>query len=381
MKRAQVRSAGTNRLITGFQVRISIALGTYNGQRFLGEQLDSLRRQTLLPCEVVISDDGSSDGTWEIIERFRGEAPFPVRAQRNKENLGWQENFVRTALRCEGQWVAFCDQDDVWLPEKLERVAACIRQHPNVVMVVHSAALALENLELSGGKLPDIRKFSVVERLHSQPLITQLGFATCFKRELLEEVPVELRPCDPNIPERKQSHDQLITLLANATGAVAYLPEVLAIYRRHGTAATGQAGTGLHERSLRARARGILDAGSERYDFQARIAHSNAAFLRAVQSRQSGLKSAVNLRQYESAVEFYDSLGVWLERRSVLYRTDQSARQRVRLLASAVAAGVYRKIGEGRGLGWKALAKDAAITALAPLTNVSRRRARRASKS
>lgn len=357
-------------------MRISIALGTYNGQRFLSEQLDSLRRQTLLPCEVVISDDGSSDGTWELIERFRGQAPFPVRAQRNEENLGWQENFVRTALRCEGQWVAFCDQDDVWLPEKLERIAACIRRHPDVVMVVHSAALASENLELSGGKLPDIRKFRVVERLHNQPLITQLGFATCFKRELLNEVPVELRPCDPNIPERKQSHDQLITLLANATGAVAYLPEVLAIYRRHGTAATGQAGTGLHERSLRALARGILNAGSERYDFQARIAHDNADFLREVQARQSGAKA----QQYEPAVEFYRSLGVWLERRAALYRIERSARQRVRLLARAVAAGVYRKIGEGRGLGWKALAKDTAITALAPLTHVSRRRARRVSK-
>jgi glycosyltransferase involved in cell wall biosynthesis len=345
-------------------MRISIALATYNGERFLREQLDSLARQSSLPYELVVSDDRSSDGTLGIVEAFAREAPFPVRTHRSDENLGWQENFVRAALRCEGEWIAFCDQDDVWLPDKLKRVSECALQHPEVVMVVHSAALAKENLDLSGGRLPDIRRFRLVPPLHNHPFSTHLGFATCFQRALLRDVPVQLRPCDPNIPDRQLSHDQLITLLANVVGTVAYLPDVLALYRRHAHAATGQTGTGEHHRNLRTLIAGLMKAGNGRYRFHAEIARKHSAFLRSVGEHQPPTKA----RSYEIAAEFYDSLSQSLVRRADLYRPGQPTLQRFQLLASAVESGAYARIGAGAGLGWRSLLKDIAVTAVQSLT-------------
>lgn len=347
-------------------MRISIALGTYNGERFLREQLESLARQALLPYELVASDDNSSDATLAILDDFARRAPFRVRTYRNDQNVGWQDNFMRAALRCEGDWIAFCDQDDVWLPRKLQRVAACIKEHPHVVMVVHSAELVRENLESSGGRLPDIRRFRLVPPLHNHPFLTQLGFATCFKRDLLCDVPVEVRPCDPNIPNRRQSHDQLVTLLANAVGTVAYVPDVLALYRRHGNAVTGQAGTGAHQRNLRTLVRGVMDAGSDRYQFQSDVAQRNAEFLRKVQRQQP----AERARCYGLAADFYGSLAEWLACRAEMYESKRALRARLKLLANAVRAGAYKGIGNGVGLGWRSLAKDVAVTALEPLAMV-----------
>lgn len=98
---------------------ISIAMCTYNGSRYLSEQLASIAAQTRLPDELVVCDDGSKDGTLAILERFAATAPFPVRIVRNVVNLRSTKNFEKAILLCTGDLIALCDQDDVWLPHKL----------------------------------------------------------------------------------------------------------------------------------------------------------------------------------------------------------------------------------------------------------------------
>src|SRR5688572_16778447 len=98
---------------------ISIAMATYNGATFLRQQLDSIAAQTVPPIEIHIGDDGSTDNTESIVAAFATRAPFPVRFFRNDNRLGYGANFIRTAQRCAGEWIAFCDQDDVWSPGKL----------------------------------------------------------------------------------------------------------------------------------------------------------------------------------------------------------------------------------------------------------------------
>src|SRR5581483_5816839 len=100
-------------------MRISIAMATYNGGQFIREQLDSLSRQTFLPCELVVCDDGSTDHTLAIVETFAASAPFAVRIHRNKKRLGFGPNFLKAASLCDGEVIAFSDQDDVWLETKL----------------------------------------------------------------------------------------------------------------------------------------------------------------------------------------------------------------------------------------------------------------------
>jgi glycosyltransferase involved in cell wall biosynthesis len=99
---------------------ISVAMCTYNGERFLHEQLGSIASQTLLPSELLVCDDGSTDATAAIVAEFAQSAPFSVRFVQNLNNLGSTRNFEQAISLCRGEYIALSDQDDWWSPEKLE---------------------------------------------------------------------------------------------------------------------------------------------------------------------------------------------------------------------------------------------------------------------
>src|SRR5688572_3171861 len=99
--------------------RLSVALCSYNGARFIHDQLSSIARQSRLPDELVICDDRSSDNTIAIIEKFAVDAPFPVRSHVNPTNLGSTKNFELAISRCCGDFIALSDQDDIWHQDKL----------------------------------------------------------------------------------------------------------------------------------------------------------------------------------------------------------------------------------------------------------------------
>ena len=98
---------------------ISVALCTYNGERFLEEQLASLEAQERRPDELVVCDDRSTDNTVSLLESFARTASFPVRIHINPINLGSTVNFDRAMRLCAGSLIAFCDQDDIWSPVHL----------------------------------------------------------------------------------------------------------------------------------------------------------------------------------------------------------------------------------------------------------------------
>lgn len=101
-------------------IKISIALCTFEGERFLPLQLGSIAAQTRLPDELVICDDASSDGTANLIEKFATHAPFPVHLRRNPSRLGSNRNFEQAISLCSGDLVFLADQDDVWASSKIE---------------------------------------------------------------------------------------------------------------------------------------------------------------------------------------------------------------------------------------------------------------------
>ena len=220
--------------------RISIAMATYNGERFIEEQLASLAAQTSLPFEVQVGDDGSTDATEELVRHFAEQAPFPVTWTRNDEQLGYGENFLRTASRCSGDWIAFCDQDDVWAPDKLAQCAKAIQDGPaDLMLVAHHAWLGDEHAHSTG------------RRVYSLPVGTFpsltlpgawfcAGFMQVFKADLVRELPLWPRAESPRPPEPdkpplvRHSHDTWIPLLANVLGSIRVLPAELASYRRYG---------------------------------------------------------------------------------------------------------------------------------------------------
>ena len=119
-------------LVTGdAALRISVALCTHNGARFLPEQLKGFLDQQRHPDEIIICDDVSTDATLELLEAFARSAPFPVRIYRNSENLGYSRNFMKSVGLCSGDIIAFSDQDDVWYARKLLRLEQFFLSHPD----------------------------------------------------------------------------------------------------------------------------------------------------------------------------------------------------------------------------------------------------------
>lgn len=97
---------------------VSIAMATYNGAKYIREQLDSLYSQTKVPDEIVVCDDGSKDGTADILEEYHQK--FGLKYYVNESNLGVNKNFEKAIRLCTKPYVAICDQDDVWFPRKIE---------------------------------------------------------------------------------------------------------------------------------------------------------------------------------------------------------------------------------------------------------------------
>jgi glycosyltransferase involved in cell wall biosynthesis len=135
------------------QDRISVALCTYNGERFLAQQLDSITRQTRLPDELVVCDDRSTDRTVAMVREFAATAPYPVRIFENEHNLGFAANFERAIRICAGNLIALSDQDDIWYPMRLERSEQEFAAHPQAGLVFSDAEVINDAGQLAGATL------------------------------------------------------------------------------------------------------------------------------------------------------------------------------------------------------------------------------------
>ena len=192
---------------------------------------NSLASQSHLPAELQVGDDGSTDDTLAILEEFQERAPFPVHINVNSRRLGYGENFIQTALRCGSGWIAFCDQDDVWLPQKVERCVEIIASGPADLQLVVHDALVIDEAGAEIGPLrgwPDLQAFP---RLSLPPIWFCSGLSQVFNRRLLIEFPSANRCMGwVDVPD---AHDVWIPFLAGTTGTVIRIGEPLALYRRH----------------------------------------------------------------------------------------------------------------------------------------------------
>lgn len=100
---------------------ISIAMATYNGEKYLREQIDSILNQTIQDFELIVCDDCSTDTTWNILLDYQVQDKR-IKCYRNEENLGFKKNFEKAIRLCTGEYIALSDQDDIWLPEHLEKL-------------------------------------------------------------------------------------------------------------------------------------------------------------------------------------------------------------------------------------------------------------------
>ncbi|WP_068077181.1 glycosyltransferase family 2 protein [Novosphingobium lentum] len=205
--------------------RVSIALATYNGARFLREQLDSFATQTHQPDELVVGDDGSSDETLAILEQFAATVAFPVRITVNAPNLGPYVNFARTIQRCSGDVVMLSDQDDRWHPDKIGRMLDFLVMHPRCWLAVHDATLVDDTGRPLGATLADQIRSAGDNPAHGLIHGCCMAIDARLSR-LFDPVPA------------MRSHDSWIALVAVALGLRCYLDQPLIDHRRHGSNAS-----------------------------------------------------------------------------------------------------------------------------------------------
>jgi Glycosyl transferase family 2 len=320
---------------------ISVVLASYNGALHIGEQLDSIANQSLPPVEVIVSDDGSNDATIGVVNELAARSKVPVILLENRRRLGYAENFLQAAMRARGELIAFADQDDVWLPHKLERAVVAFR-NATVMLWSHASRVVDEQLR----PWPD-RRFhtGLVKRAaRADPFHPLHGSHSVFRADQLRYLPPVNRPCSV-YGLHPAEHDEWIKFASLVLGRVAWDGERLMLHRRHGTAVTQDDPILTRHQVIRGR--------EERYVHAVEAARQRAQYL---DERAAAPECAPVREQLLEAASIYRQLVPRLARR-VAARQAQARVLRARSLVAGMTRGDYRGAQHG-GLGLWALAQD-----------------------
>ncbi len=117
--------------------RISVAMATYNGAKYIEEQLQSVIDQTYPVDEVIICDDRSSDETKAVVESYieKNGLTDKIHFEVNEKNLGYASNFMKALRKTDGDYIFFCDQDDIWVPDRIEKMVAVLNEHKEAELI------------------------------------------------------------------------------------------------------------------------------------------------------------------------------------------------------------------------------------------------------
>lgn len=200
-------------------------LCTYNGERFLQAQIDSLLQQTHTNMEIIISDDHSADRTKEILATYGNDRRFRITCQ--PQNLGAIANFEFAASQAKGEYICFCDQDDIWLPEKIEKLYKAIGHH----WLVYSDSILIDeegqSLQKQLSQLRNMYSGNDTRGFIFNNVVW--GHAMLINKKLLPYV----LPIPAGIP-----HDIWFAVKATTLGGIQYLDLPLTLYRQHAKTVT-----------------------------------------------------------------------------------------------------------------------------------------------
>lgn len=215
--------------------KVSIAMCTYNGEKYLKHQLDSIINQSYRPYEIIISDDCSTDSTLEILKSYEclnKDINFKIMV--NKQNIGVTKNFEKALINSTGDFIFLCDQDDIWMENKIERVVREFKKsNTNTRAIFSNAFIINEFSEKQNETLWDLigfteqmrRKFRFnegIDILLKKDVIT--GCTLAIRRTYLKEV----LPLNVNFV-----HDSWIGMVHELSGGLGLINEPLIYYRIH----------------------------------------------------------------------------------------------------------------------------------------------------
>lgn len=223
-------------------MKVSVVMTTYNGQKFLREMLDSLRKQTRKIDELLFFDDGSDDGTVELLtEYIKKYELYSWKVIQNKENLGWEKNFVKGLMSATGEIIFPCDQDDIWHNNKIEEMAAAFERNDDIWLLVSGYHAFSEN----GGKMvvqqsvktETNTKISRVVFDEHYYQILRPGCTMALSKEIL---PVFAELWEPGMP-----HDALLWCIASLLRKLYLYNDTFIEYRRHNNNASKEISHGV----------------------------------------------------------------------------------------------------------------------------------------
>ena len=224
-------------------LKISILLSTYNGEKYLKEQLDSLFLQTYNDFNILIRDDGSTDKTKDILKEYKNNYPNKMQIiEDDIGNLGSSKSFMKLLeYSSDCEYIMFCDQDDVWLPEKteltLKKIIEMEEEFGDIPLLVHTELEVVdEKLNTINSSFMNFQKINPGINKFNNLLIqnTITGCTMMINRKLAQM-------CLP-IPDKAIMHDWWIGLIATQFGKIGYLNESTIKYRQHTSNTIGAKG-------------------------------------------------------------------------------------------------------------------------------------------
>ncbi|MCY7421576.1 MAG: glycosyltransferase [Chitinophagaceae bacterium] len=213
-----------------FTPTVSIVMCTYNGAMFLEEQLQSLVQQTYPIQELLVFDDASVDGTPAILKRFADEYNF-IQLHINPKNIGFNKNFEQALKAANGDLIAICDQDDIWVDTKIEKMVKGWK--PKCPLIYCGALSFVNEVPQQYSLHPLYRQFEGTDARKIFLRNTVSGHALLIKKSFL---PLVL----PFIED--VMYDWMMAVTAACNGGVQFYPEVLVFQREHRNNATLQSG-------------------------------------------------------------------------------------------------------------------------------------------
>ena len=214
--------------------RISVVMATYNGTRFLSEQLDSLFAQTRIMDELIIYDDASNDDTLSILRDYQHRYPSIIKIFIQKQRVGYIRNFADALRMSEGEFIFLCDQDDIWSPDKIRYMVTWLSAHPQAACLNSTAEYVNENGSLlktppqPAMVIDEYREISFSEILKHN---ISMGCTMAFRKEI--------RDIYLQTSTFTSTHDWEINMIAAMRHGLFYVNQPLIRYRIHDANTTG----------------------------------------------------------------------------------------------------------------------------------------------
>lgn len=221
---------------------ISVVMTTYNGDKYLTEQLDSIRNQSVKIDEVIIMDDCSNDKTPELVQKYIEDYKLQGwKLIENQTNQGWKKNFKMGFDLVTGDYIFPCDQDDIWHLDKVEKMIECMLIHPEIeLLVANYKTFFSERDDGHGSKLyakksKTMKSDGSVEMLKLDPkwaYINRPGCVYCFTKSFYDSISDKWNT--------NYAHDAILWRFAQMDHALALLNYPVIDFRRHGDNATSK---------------------------------------------------------------------------------------------------------------------------------------------